>query len=94
MSQIGTCFIIMSMGVGNEPCLFGNNLPHRQSEWELHLGFDGFICRRVISKVNMEMLLTSKRTSKIKGFISKSGKPFDAYLKLEDNGKVVFDFAD
>ena len=54
----------------------------------------GFICRRVISKVNMEMLLTSKRTSKIKGFISKSGKPFDAYLKLEDNGKVVFDFAD
>jgi DNA topoisomerase-3 len=54
----------------------------------------GFICRRVISKVNMEMLLATKRTSRIKGFISKSGKPFDAYLKLEDNGKVVFDFAD
>jgi DNA topoisomerase-3 len=54
----------------------------------------GFICRRVISKVNMEMLLSTKRTSRIKGFISKSGKPFDAYLKLEENGKVVFDFSD
>ena len=54
----------------------------------------GFICRRVISKVNMEMLLATKRTSKIKGFISKNGKPFDAYLKLEENGKVVFDFSD
>ena len=54
----------------------------------------GFICRRVISKVNMEMLLSTKRTSKIKGFISKNGKPFDAYLKLEESGKVVFDFSD
>ena len=54
----------------------------------------GFICRRVISKVNMEMLLSTKRSSKIKGFISKNGKPFDAYLKLDDNGKVVFDFSD
>jgi DNA topoisomerase-3 len=54
----------------------------------------GFICRRVISKTNMEMLLSTKRTSRIKGFISKNGKPFDAYLKLEENGKVVFDFSD
>ena len=54
----------------------------------------GFICRRVISKVNMEMLLSAKRTSKIKGFISKNGKAFDAYLKLDENGKVVFDFSD
>ena len=54
----------------------------------------GFICRRVISKVNMEMLLSTKRTSKIKGFISKNGKSFDAYLKLEEDGKVVFDFSD
>ena len=54
----------------------------------------GFICRRVISKANMEMLLQTGRSSKIKGFISKNGKPFDAYLKLDENGKVVFDFAD
>ena len=52
----------------------------------------GFICKRVISKVNMQMLLGNGRSSKIKGFISKTGKTFDAYLKLDENGKVVFDF--
>ena len=51
----------------------------------------GFLCRRVISKSNMQMLLETGRSSKIKGFISKNGKSFDAYLKLE-KGKVVFDF--
>ncbi len=51
----------------------------------------GFICHRVLSKSNMQMLLETGRSSKIRGFISKSGKPFDAYLKLEE-GKVVFDF--
>ncbi len=53
----------------------------------------GFICHRVLSKSNMQLLLETGRSSKIKGFISKSGKPFDAYLKLED-GKVVFDFGE
>lgn len=51
----------------------------------------GFLCRRVISKSNMQMLLETGRSAKIQGFISKNGKPFDAYLKLEE-GKVVFDF--
>lgn len=50
------------------------------------------ICKRNISVSNMKMLLESGRTSKIQGFISKSGKPFDAALKLE-NGKAVFDFS-
>ena len=39
----------------------------------------GFLCRRVISKSNMQMLLETGRSSKIKGFISKNGKSFDAY---------------
>ena len=51
-----------------------------------------FICGRVISKRNAESLLETGKTSLIKGFISKkTGKSFDAYLKLED-GKAVFDF--
>ena len=50
-----------------------------------------YICKRNISVANVKMLLTTGRTSKIKGFISKNGKPFDAALKLE-NGKAVFDF--
>jgi len=51
------------------------------------------ICGRVISKANVIMLLEGGRTSKIQGFISKkSGKSFDAYLKLE-GGEVKFDFS-
>ena len=46
----------------------------------------------MISKVNMQMLLETGRTSKIRGFIGKSGKAFDSYLKLDENKKVVFDF--
>lgn len=52
------------------------------------------ICNRVISAENMKLLLTVGKTSKIKGFVSKkTGKPFDAALRLE-NGKAVFDFSD
>lgn len=51
------------------------------------------ICGRAISIANARLLLKSGRTAKIRGFTSKSGKPFDAYLKLE-NGRAVFDFND
>ena len=49
------------------------------------------ICQRNISVSNVKLLLETGKTSKIKGFISKNGKPFDAFLKLE-NGKAVFSF--
>ncbi len=49
------------------------------------------ICKRPISVSNAKLLLSEGRSSKIKGFISKKGTPFDAYLKLSD-GKCVFDF--
>jgi len=53
-----------------------------------------FICGRPISISNVKLLLTEGRTAKIKGFVSKkSGKSFDARLKLQD-GKAVFDFED
>lgn len=50
------------------------------------------ICHRVISKANMERLLSEGRTAKIQGFISKTGKPFDAVLVLDSDGKIKFDF--
>lgn len=50
------------------------------------------ICGRTISKRNAELLLNSGQTSKIEGFISKTGKSFNAKLILSDN-KVVFDFS-
>ena len=52
----------------------------------------GVICGRVISVSNVKKLLIDGETYKISGFISpKSGKAFDAKLKL-DGGKTVFDF--
>jgi DNA topoisomerase-3 len=37
-------------------------------------------------------LLTKAKTSLIKGFTSKAGKQFDAYLRLDDTLKPVFEF--
>lgn len=51
-----------------------------------------YICNRAISVTNMKMLLENGKTSKIQGFVSKkTGKSFDAVLKLEGD-KAVFDF--
>ena len=53
-----------------------------------------FICDRAISLSNVKQLLETGRTSRIKNFISKkSGKAFDAYLRLEQDGNAVFDFS-
>ncbi len=50
------------------------------------------ICNRVISKANAMMILESGRTSKIQGFVSKkSGKTFDAFLRLEGT-EIKFEF--
>ena len=50
------------------------------------------ICNRVISIATLKELIENGRTSVISGFVSpKSGKSFDAALKLE-NGRAVFDF--
>ena len=49
------------------------------------------ICGKIISIANVRQLLAEGKTSKIEGFISKNGKSFEAYLKLEE-GNVKFDF--
>ena len=54
---------------------------------------NSYICKRSVSIENVRKLLKDGKTAKIKGFTSKNGKPFDAYLKL-DSGKVVFDFSE
>jgi DNA topoisomerase-3 len=44
-----------------------------------------------IPKQQAQKLLTTGKTDLLDGFISKRGRPFSAYLKLED-GKVAFEF--
>ena len=51
-----------------------------------------YICKKTISVYNAKALLASGKTGKISGCTSKNGKLFDAVLKLDENGKVVFDF--
>ena len=51
------------------------------------------ILGRDIPKEQAEKLLTTGKTDLLEGFISKRGRPFAAYLKLED-GKVGFEFPD
>ena len=53
----------------------------------------GSICGRNISIANVRMLLDVGHTSRIRGFVSKNGKPFSAVLVLRD-GRAVFDFSD
>ena len=49
------------------------------------------ILGRDIPREQAEKLLTTGKTDLLEGFISKRGRPFAAYLKLED-GKVGFEF--
>jgi len=44
-----------------------------------------------IGNKNRQKLLSTGKTDLLDGFISKRGRPFSAYLKLED-GKVGFEF--
>lgn len=52
---------------------------------------NAYKCGRAVSVANAKLLLTEGKTGKIKGFISRNGKLFDAALMLVD-GKCMFDF--
>jgi len=49
------------------------------------------ILHREITKEQVQKLITSGKTDLLHKFISRKGRPFSAYLKLE-NGKVGFEF--
>lgn len=50
------------------------------------------ICQKKLTENQMQMLINSQRTNIIKGFTSKAGKPFDASLKIDLQGKLEFVF--
>lgn len=50
------------------------------------------ILSREIRPDHVRQLLADGKTELIKGFISKKRRPFDAYLLLEKNGKISFEF--
>ena len=52
------------------------------------------VARRKVSTRMASQLLKHRQTRPVKGFRSRAGKTFDAALKLDDSGKVVFHFPD
>jgi len=50
------------------------------------------ILSRQLSKENIQQLLEDGKTALIEGFISKKRRPFDAYLLLDDKGRISFEF--
>jgi DNA topoisomerase-3 len=50
------------------------------------------ILGRHIDRDYVEQLLKDGKTELINGFISKKKRPFDAYLLLDDKGKLTFEF--
>lgn len=50
------------------------------------------ILAKEILPSHIQQLLADGKTELIKGFISKKRRPFDAYLLLENNGKISFEF--
>ena len=45
-----------------------------------------------IDRAQAAKLLADNRTDLLKGFISKAGNAFPAYLVMDDMGKVTFEF--
>jgi len=50
------------------------------------------ILQQPIEWVQAQKLLTNRKTDLLDKFISKSGKPFPAYLVMDEKGKVTFEF--
>jgi DNA topoisomerase-3 len=50
------------------------------------------ILQQPIERPQVQKLLTVRRTDLLNRFISKTGRPFPAYLAMDDTGKVTFEF--
>ena len=48
--------------------------------------------KRRISETQVEKLIANKKTDLIKGFKSKTGNSFDAFLIVNQEGQVTFEF--
>jgi DNA topoisomerase-3 len=50
------------------------------------------ILQRPIEREQAQKILKDRKTDLIENFTSKAGKPFSAYLVMDDSGKVTFEF--
>jgi DNA topoisomerase III len=50
------------------------------------------ILQQPIDRAQAQKLLATRKTDLLEKFISKAGRPFPAYLVMDDNGKATFEF--
>lgn len=64
------------------------------SRWKEGCGFTiwKIVAKKKLSESQVKKLIAEKKTDLIKGFKSKTGKTFEAYLKMNQEGKVEFEF--
>lgn len=64
------------------------------SRWKEGCGFTiwKIVAKKKLSESIIKTLVVKKKTDLLKGFKSKAGKPFEAYLILNKEGKVEFEF--
>lgn len=86
------------INLGNCPICQGEirDFPKSYSctRWKEGCGFTiwKIVAKKKLSLVQIKSLITIQKTDLIKGFKSKAGRPFKAYLHLNKEGKVEFEF--
>jgi DNA topoisomerase-3 len=79
---------------GAELCEAGNNfiLRERAGEgWKQTFRVGRIMCQKPLSREHAVQLIEAGKTELIKGFISRKGRPFDAFLKREDS-RISWEF--
>ncbi|MEY4087891.1 MAG: hypothetical protein RJB55_162, partial [Verrucomicrobiota bacterium] len=81
-------------GSGAELCESGNSYILREREgeaWKQSFRVGRLMCQKSIPREAAVQLVTAGKTDLIQGFISKKGRPFDAFLKRE-GAKIAWEF--
>jgi len=80
---------------GAQLCESGNSYILRErengGEWKQAFRVGRLMCQKAIPREAAVKLVTDGKTDLIQGFISKKGRPFDAFLKRE-SGRIAWEF--
>ena len=79
---------------GAELCEAGNNYVLRErlaGSWKQTFRVGRIMCQKPLAREHAVQLVENGKTELIQGFISKKGRPFDAFLKRED-GRIAWEF--
>jgi len=79
---------------GAELCEAGNNYVLREraaDSWKQTFRVGRIMCQKPLAREHAVQLIENGKTELIQGFISRKGRPFDAFLKRED-GRVTWEF--